>query len=54
MEKNKWKYYAANLMKIVLGLEEQIARQHTIIFNLRKTGILEDKTSQNNQSENKH
>ena len=52
MEKdNKWKYYAANLMKIVSGLEEQIALQHKIIFNLRKTGILEDDPSQNNQSE---
>tara|TARA_Y100001951_G_C11050201_1_gene135127 strand:+ start:241 stop:408 length:168 start_codon:yes stop_codon:yes gene_type:complete len=55
MEKNnKWKYYAANLMKIVLGLEEQIALQHKIIFNLRKTGILEDVSSQNNKNENKH
>ena len=55
MEKNnKWKYYAANLMKIVLGLEEQIALQHKIIFNLRKTGILEDVNSQNNKNENKH
>ena len=54
MEKNKWKFYAANLMKIIMGLEEQIALQHKIIFNLKKTGILEDEISRNNQSENKH
>ncbi len=54
MEKNKWKFYTANLMKIIIGLEEQIAQQHKIIFNLKKTGILEDEASQNNKNENKH
>ena len=54
MEKNKWKYYAANLMKIIMSLEEHIALQHKIIFNLKKTGILEDEASQNNKNENKH
>jgi len=49
MEKNKWKFYTANLMKIIMGLEEQIAQQHKIIFNLRKVGILEDENSQDNQ-----
>ena len=54
MEKNKWKFYAANLMKIIMGLEEQIAQQHKIIFSLRKAGILEDVNSQDNQDENIH
>ena len=57
MEKNnnnKWRYYSANLMKIIMGLEEQVALQHKIIFDLRKTGILEDGSSQNNKNENKH
>ena len=51
---NKYKYYATNLMKIIIGLEEQIALQHKIIFNLRKAGILEDINSQDNQDENIH
>jgi len=55
MEKNnKYKYYATNLMKIIIGLEEQIALQHKIIFSLRKAGILEDVNSQDNQDENIH
>ena len=53
-KENKWKYYSANLIKIVMGLEEQIALQHKIIFDLRKTGILEDVNSQDNKNENKH
>jgi len=51
---NKYKYYATNLMKIIVGLEEQIALQHKIIFSLRKAGILEDVNSQDNQDENIH